>query len=467
MKNNDLFSEFEASFEEPKKETTKTVHLSELDIQPKGLDETGWAIAIPAGTASQKTANYDKMPEGLKEAQERNGVRDHSMGRVTKGNFKWTEDGKVIFEEDPNGAFAVIDPNEVTPPIKELLDRKFPGGTYYGVGYDPVYKAEKTVDAINIIVDNAASIQGFDIEMPNEVQLPQDSTQHGQITIAGTNTPVVADKPKFGRNRFQRAPKEEGEQTKNKINAVKIEEHGIVFDSKIENFLFNLLTQEGIRFEFQKEYILQEGCVYMHERINPIKLIMDFVLLDYPVIVDTKGMMMDHTKLKHKMLKAKLAAEGKEMRIVLPSSQKKCRELIDMLKNGFKLEEPLTEHAATARKNKLKKLKFEWIEGYWVKGESKYLAAWIMQLPNFEFQELLLKHSPKAVSEIDPSQTFLINSALISFEKGYDLERMKYSDFMNGQEHLIDDVWEYRVELEEIGRIAFMEKYKAHNLYYA
>lgn len=229
--------------------------------------------------------------------------------------------------------------------------------------------------------------KGFDAFPNNTSAITVTVTPIENAIVSGA---VEKAKPKFGRARFAKKPLAEGEVAKNKINASKIEEHGIVFDSKIENFMYNLLIQENIRFEFQKEFVLQEGFVYMHENILPVKIIIDFFLLDYPVMADTKGMMMDHTKIKHKMLKKHLHDTQNEYRIVLPSSQKKCRELIDMLRNGFKLEEPLTEHAANARKAKLKNAGLEWVDGFWCKGGFRYVAGMLMQMPKYDFEEFLI-----------------------------------------------------------------------------
>lgn len=49
--------------------------------------------------------------------------------------------------------------------------------------------------------------------------------------------------------------------------------------------------------------------------------------------------------------------------------------------------------------------------------------------------------------------------------KGYDFEKMKYSDDLYGREGFADNVWEYMEEFKDIGRIRFYEKYKAFKLY--
>lgn len=53
----------------------------------------------------------------------------------------------------------------------------------------------------------------------------------------------------------------------------------------------------------------------------------------------------------------------------------------------------------------------------------------------------------------------LLEIAKIAIYKRMDYEELKYSDYLYGQEHLVDDVWEYVQECYEIGTKAFYEKY--------
>lgn len=50
-------------------------------------------------------------------------------------------------------------------------------------------------------------------------------------------------------------------------------------------------------------------------------------------------------------------------------------------------------------------------------------------------------------------------------DKGYDFEKMCYCDDFYGREQYADEVWEYVVEYNEIGSIAFAEKYSNYKLY--
>lgn len=53
-----------------------------------------------------------------------------------------------------------------------------------------------------------------------------------------------------------------------------------------------------------------------------------------------------------------------------------------------------------------------------------------------------------------------------AFYKGYDYETVMYSDYLYGQpDHVCDEVWDYVIELTEIGKNQFYEKYKEFKLY--
>lgn len=62
-------------------------------------------------------------------------------------------------------------------------------------------------------------------------------------------------------------------------------------------------------------------------------------------------------------------------------------------------------------------------------------------------------------------QSRMIWIASVAFAKNYDYETLMYSDYMYGHTDLIDDVWDYVIELQDDGRNAFYEKYKEFKLY--
>lgn len=180
----------------------------------------------------------------------------------------------------------------------------------------------------------------------------------------------------------------------NKINATKIEQDGIKFDSRLELYLYNLLKEEDIEFEFQKEYVLQEGFKYCSESILPIKIRVDFVLPKYKFILDSKGFQMSDGKLKYKMLKFMLFCLDTEYRIEMPSSQKRCREVVESIKRGyFTVDEPISESVAKSRRKALTDSGFNWINYNWIKGEVTYDSHWIMSLQKYDFEQLVKRIS--------------------------------------------------------------------------
>lgn len=51
------------------------------------------------------------------------------------------------------------------------------------------------------------------------------------------------------------------------------------------------------------------------------------------------------------------------------------------------------------------------------------------------------------------------------FDKGWDYEKCYYGDDLYGKEEFIDEIWDYVIEIKDIGRIAFYEEYKDYKLY--
>ena len=193
--------------------------------------------------------------------------------------------------------------------------------------------------------------------------------------------------------------KEDGTEDKRKIKSSKVEQDGIVFDSKLENYFYNLLKENNIEFELKPEYQLLETFKYRHETIQGMRCTPDYYLPKQDIIVDCKGFSNELSPVRYKLLKHILTTQGKNPRIVMPSTQKKCLKLIQEIKdNSFTVDEPLTENAGTKRKNKLKRNGWEWLNGNWEKRDGlgflsvTHNASYIMSLPIYEFEELLIKY---------------------------------------------------------------------------
>ncbi len=52
-----------------------------------------------------------------------------------------------------------------------------------------------------------------------------------------------------------------------------------------------------------------------------------------------------------------------------------------------------------------------------------------------------------------------------AFNRGWDFEKLKYSDDLYGREDLADDVWNYVDEMRDYGLINFRESYPNVKLY--
>lgn len=115
-------------------------------------------------------------------------------------------------------------------------------------------------------------------------------------------------------------------------NARKIARDGVKFDSKVEMFMYDLLTASGIRFEFQKKYTLQEGFRYRSAAVRPITYTVDFYLPDHDTVIDTKGYRTQQGNLRIKMLKRMFVSRGISPRIELPRNPTECRALVTKIK---------------------------------------------------------------------------------------------------------------------------------------
>lgn len=111
-------------------------------------------------------------------------------------------------------------------------------------------------------------------------------------------------------------------------NATRTKVGAIEFASKLELYCYNMLNSVGIKFDFQYLVILQEKFRHEGKMIREIKMIPDFYLPDYDLIIDTKGFATEASKLKFKLLKYKFHLEGKKTKIELPRTQKEVDAII-------------------------------------------------------------------------------------------------------------------------------------------
>jgi len=116
--------------------------------------------------------------------------------------------------------------------------------------------------------------------------------------------------------------KDGSEPDKRKIKSSKVEQDGILFDSKLENYFYNLLKENNIDFELKPKFEILPSFTYRHETILGMKCTPDYFLPKYNLIIDVKGFGNELVPVRYKLLKYKLQSEGKNYQIEMPSSQK-------------------------------------------------------------------------------------------------------------------------------------------------
>lgn len=183
---------------------------------------------------------------------------------------------------------------------------------------------------------------------------------------------------------LRRRKKTAGTENRKVKNASKTTYDGVLYDSQVEAYMAQLLTEAGIKFERQKEYVLQDGFRYNGEWVRPMCIIPDFYLTEYNIIIDTKGWQTPDSKLKFKLLKHKLIGEG-EPEIVILENKKACKFYVeslmlntpetktlcrDLLRHGYKLSiEPKTKlHGFVVELTVSKKNKVVYANNLWCDG---------------------------------------------------------------------------------------------------
>ena len=123
-----------------------------------------------------------------------------------------------------------------------------------------------------------------------------------------------------------------GKPSKGKVrNAQKIEDCGILFDSKLEHYCWKQLKLFKIPFELKPKYNIMDGFRYLGEAIRPITLTPDFLLPNHNIIVDTKGFSTDVSNIKFKLFKKYLLDNGKNYKVVILKNQKEVNAFIQEL----------------------------------------------------------------------------------------------------------------------------------------
>lgn len=117
-------------------------------------------------------------------------------------------------------------------------------------------------------------------------------------------------------------------------NATKVVIGEIKFDSKLESYMYGLLEDYGIDFEFQRIFELQSKFRYQGDAIRAITWKADFWVPALNMVIDAKGYPNDIFPLKLKMFKHAIHLGKYNVdHIRLPSTKKECFSLIIEIKS--------------------------------------------------------------------------------------------------------------------------------------
>lgn len=112
--------------------------------------------------------------------------------------------------------------------------------------------------------------------------------------------------------------------------ATKVEAYGLKFDSKLELYMYDLLLDSGISFEFQTTFELQPKFKSSTGKtVRAITWRPDFVIEGYNIVVDTKGYATDVAKLKVKMF-----MKQNNHWLFLVKNKKQANDFVLLLKNN-------------------------------------------------------------------------------------------------------------------------------------
>lgn len=120
---------------------------------------------------------------------------------------------------------------------------------------------------------------------------------------------------------------------RNKYGNTKVIIEGVKFDSKLEAFLYKILKDNGMDFDFQVNIELVPKFRFQYENIRALNMRVDF-LLRYngrEIYIDTKGFATSESKIKYKLLKNKFKAEP-HVNIIWLKTQKEVNAYIGRLK---------------------------------------------------------------------------------------------------------------------------------------
>jgi len=139
----------------------------------------------------------------------------------------------------------------------------------------------------------------------------------------------------------------------------KVKYNNLTFDSGLELYFYKLLESNNLleHLKMQEPFEIQPSFKYRGSTIRKIEYVSDFYLTDKKIVIETKGLLEEKAKIKHKIFKYKYP----DHIFFMPRNQMQCREVLEEIKKiydqllreeGHSQQQPVPDKPRTRGKSK-------------------------------------------------------------------------------------------------------------------
>lgn len=139
----------------------------------------------------------------------------------------------------------------------------------------------------------------------------------------------------------------------------KVKYNNLTFDSGLELYFYKLLESNNLleNLKMQEPFELQASFKHQGSTIRKIEYVSDFYLTDIKTVIETKGLLEEKAKIKHKIFKFKY----QDHKFFMPRNQIQCREVLEEIKKiydqllreeGHSQQQPIPDKPRAGRKSK-------------------------------------------------------------------------------------------------------------------
>jgi very-short-patch-repair endonuclease len=113
----------------------------------------------------------------------------------------------------------------------------------------------------------------------------------------------------------------------------KVKYNNLTFDSGLELYFYKLLEKENLlaSLKMQEPFELQPTFKWQNKTIRKMEYVSDFYLADKKIVIETKGLLEEKAKIKHKLFKFKFPDHN----FFMPRNQVQCREVVEEIKKIY------------------------------------------------------------------------------------------------------------------------------------